>query len=187
VDLELGEYVLRKDGKQPVFASTYKDTKLLSPDFKDVEDVEDQLSDATEEMLETFKLQHQEDNQKLSKEQKTLSHEDFAVKMGYFTDYQTARTKAKKEGKALMLFMTTSYCPWCRKLENRVLSQVDIDTKIKEKYIPVMLNLDTDSFPKLFAKTRFTPILYIVNKDTEVIEKEFVGYGSKDEFLQILK
>ena len=187
VDLELGEYVHRKEGKQAVFALTYKDTRLLAPDFKDEEDVEDQLADATEEMLESFKLQYQEDNQKLSKEQKTFSHEDFATKMGYFTDYNAARTKAKKEGKALMLFMTTSYCPWCRKLENRILSQNEIDIKIKEKYIPVMLNLDADSFPKQFAKTRFTPILYIVNSNSEVIEKEFVGYSSRDEFLQLFK
>ena len=187
VDLELGEYVHRKGGKQAVFALTYKDTRLLAPDFKDEEDVEDQLADATEEMLEAFKLQYQEDNQKYSKEQKPLSHEDFATQMQYFTDYNAARLKAKKEGKALMLFMTTSYCPWCRKLENRILSQTDIDTKIKAKYVPVMLNIDVDTFPKQFAKTRFTPILYIVNSSSETIEKEFVGYSSRDAFLQLFK
>jgi len=187
VDLELGEYVLREGGVQSVFGITYSDTKMLAPNFKDEEDVDDQLADATEEMLESFKLQYQEDNKKLSKNKKPVTHETFAADMGYETDYKTALTKAKKEAKPLMLFMTTSYCPWCRKLENSILSQEDIDKKIKEKYIPLTLNLDKDSYPEPLGETRFTPILYIINASTEKIEHQFVGYSSRDEFLQLLK
>jgi len=85
------------------------------------------------------------------------------------------------------MFMTTSYCPWCRKLESRILSQTDIDSTIKKRYIPITLNLDKDSFPEQFSKTRFTPIIYIVNSTTEEIEHKFVGYSAKDEFLHLLK
>ena len=187
VDLQLGEYVLRKDYEQAIFGVTYEDTKLIAPDFKDEDDVDDTLADAVEEMLEKFKLQYKEDNKKHSKSKKTVTHETFAADMGYETNYKTALDKAKKAGKPLMLFMTTSYCPWCRKLENRILSQSDIDKSIKEKYIPVTLNLDKDSYPKQFADTRFTPILYIVNSTTEKIEHQFVGYSTRDEFLHLLK
>ena len=187
VDLELGEYVLREGASQRVFGVTYVDTKLLAPDFKDEDDVDEQLADAVEEMLEKFKLQYEEDNKKLSKAKKSVTHETFAKDMGYETDYKAALAKAKKEGKDIMMFMTTSYCPWCRKLENRILSQNDIDAKIKAKYVPVMLNLDKDSYPEQFAKTRFTPILYIVNSKDESIEHQFVGYTSRGEFLQVLK
>ena len=187
VDLELGEYVLRKGATQHVFGVTYIDTKLLAPDFKDEDDVDEQLADAVEEMLEKFKLQYKEDNNKLSSEKKSVTHETFASDMGYETDYKTALAKAKKEGKDIMMFMTTSYCPWCRKLENRILSQNDIDAKVKAKYIPLMLNLDKDSYPEQFAKTRFTPILYIVDAKDESIKHKFVGYSSRGEFLQVLK
>ncbi len=187
VELALGEYVLRKGGTQRVFGVTYMDTKLIAPDFKDEEDVDDQLADAVEDMLESFKLQHQEDNKKLSKSKTAVTHENFAADMGYETQYKTALDKAKKAGKPLLLFMTTSYCPWCRKLESRILSQTDIDNKIKEKYIPVTLNLDKDSYPEQFGKTRFTPIIYIVNSTTETIEHKFVGYSARNEFLRLLK
>jgi len=187
IDLELGEYVLRKDSNQRVFGVTYLDTKLIAPDFKDEEDVDEQLADTVEEMLEKFKLQYQEDNNKLSSEKKSVTHETFASDMGYETDYKTALAKAKKEGKEIMMFMTTSYCPWCRKLENRILSQHDIDAKIKAKYIPLMLNLDKDSYPEEFAKTRFTPILYIVDAKDESIKHKFVGFSARGEFLQVLK
>ena len=107
--------------------------------------------------------------------------------MRYETNYNTVLKKAKKEGKALFIFMTTSYCPWCRKLENRILSQNDIDAKIKSKYIPLMLNLDKDTYPKQFAKTRFTPILYVVDAKDGHIKHKFVGYNHRGEFLRLLK
>jgi thiol-disulfide isomerase/thioredoxin len=187
IELELGEYVMRKGDTQNIFALTYMDTKLIAPDFKDEEDVEDQLADTIEEMLESFKLQHIEDNKNQSSLSKTVTHETFASDMGYETEYKIALAKAKKEKKPLMIFMTTSYCPWCRKLENRVLSQSKIDEKIKEKYIPLMLNLDTSTYPKQFAKTRFTPILYIVESHDEKILHQFVGYNNRNGFLRLLK
>jgi thiol-disulfide isomerase/thioredoxin len=187
INLELGEYVLRKGTKQRVFGITYHDDKFIAPNFKESEDVDDQLSDVVEAMLERFKLQYKEDNKNISHTKMAVSHETFAADMGYETNYEIALSKAKKAKKDIMIFMTTSYCPWCRKLENRVLSQNDIDAKIKSKYIPLMLNLDKDTYPKQFAKTRFTPILYIVDKDEEMIVDKFVGYSSRGDFLQVLK
>lgn len=187
IDLELGEYVLRKGNTQRVFGITYNETQLLAPDFADDEDVEDKLADAIEEMLEKFKVQHKEDNKIPSKSKTSVTHDTFAKDMHYENNYKIALTKAKKVGKPLMMFMTTSYCPWCRKLESRILSQTDIDSTIKKKYIPLTLNLDKDSYPEKFAKTRFTPIIYIVNSTTEEIEHKFVGYSARDEFLHLLK
>jgi thiol-disulfide isomerase/thioredoxin len=163
VNLELGEYVKRDDQNKKVFALTYADSRLIAPDFKDKEDVEDRLADTVEEMLEKFKLQYIEDNRVKKSRQKSTTHEDFAKDMSYETNYEKAINRAKKEGKDVMVFMTTSYCPWCRKLEDRVLSLKEVDSKIKSKYIPLMLNLDKDSFPKELSKSRFTPIIYILD------------------------
>ncbi len=187
VKLELVEYVMREGGNQRIFAITYDDRRLIAPDFTDEEDVDDQLADTVEEMLEKFKLQYIEDNKKLSTGKKSVTHETFAADMDYETNYKTALEKAKKEGKEILIFMTTSYCPWCRKLENRILSQNDIDAKIKSKYIPLMLNLDKDTYPEQFAKTRFTPILYVVDVKDESIKHKFVGYSNRGEFLHLLR
>lgn len=186
IDLELGEYVLRQGSKEPVFGVTYMESRLIAPDFKDEEAVEDALADTVEEMLEKFRLQWLDDNKKLSTLKRSVTHETFAKVMGYETEYAAAKAKALKSGKPMMIFMTTSYCPWCRKMEQRILSQSRIDTKIKARYIPVMLNLDKDSFPKDLARTRFTPILYIVDPKTDKIEHQFTGYSSRDAFLHLL-
>ena len=184
VVLELGEYVRRKGSKEEVFAISYVDMKMF-PYAK--EDLEDDLADTVEEMLETFAIQYKEDNKKLSEKKTTVTHETFAKDMAYENDYKVALEKAKKEGKDLMVFMTTSYCPWCRKLENRILSQEHIDAKIKKSHVPVMINFDKKKFPKMLGKIGITPTLYIVNAKTEKIEETFVGFSSRNEFLHYLK
>ena len=183
VVLELGEYVRRKGSKEEVFAISYVEMKMF-PYSK--EDLEDDLADTVEEMLETFAIQYKDDNKKLSEKKKAVRHETFAEDMAYESDYGVALAKAKKEGKRLMVFMTTSYCPWCRKLENRILSQEHIDAKIKETHVPVMINFDKKKFPKMLGKIGITPTLYIINAQTETIEETFVGFSSRSEFLHYL-
>jgi thiol-disulfide isomerase/thioredoxin len=186
VELSLGEYLKRAKTGQKIFAQTYMDLQQFKPE-EDAEEFEEQLIDLTDEMLAKFSDQFKEDNKKISTSKNVVEHDSFALTMAYETDYSTAAAKAKKAGKPLMIFMTTNFCPWCRKLESRVLSKSDINAKIQEKFVPLMLNLDTDSFPKQFAKSRFTPILYIVDPKDARITHEFIGYNNRDGFLHLIK
>ena len=182
--LELGEYVRRKGSEDEIFALSYAKEKVFEY-TKD--DLEDDLADIVEEMLETFAIQYKDDNKKLSEKKKTVTHETFDKDMGYETNYKVALAKAKKEGKNLMVFMTTSYCPWCRKLENRILSQEHIDKRIKKNHVPVMLNFDKKKFPKGLGAIHVTPTLYVLNVKTEKIEETFVGFSNRNNFLSYLK
>ena len=184
VALELGEYVKRKGMDMDVFAITYKNEQTITPmDGM----LEEQLSDSIEELLEAFRLQHIEDNKERLAAGKSFSHESFSKEMQYETDYALALNRAKKENKPLMVFMSTSYCPWCRKLESQILAKEGINKKIHEKYVPLMLNLDKKKFPAYLAKTKITPALYIVNAKSEKIEEKFVGYNNRGAFLHTLK
>lgn len=186
VELSLGEYVKREGSEEKIFAVTYTDIQQFKPE-EDEDEFEEQLIDLTEEMLEKFTMQHKEDNKKISIAKNVVEHEGFALEMKYETNYAAALEKAKKSGKPLMIFMTTNFCPWCRKLESRVLSKSDINAKVHEKYVPLMLNLDTDTFPEQFSKSRFTPILYVVDPQNENIVHQFTGYNNRDGFLHLLK
>ena len=184
VILELGEYVRRKGSEEEVFAISYVKQKIF-PYNK--EELEDDLADTVEEMLEIFATQYKDDNKKLSEKNKIVSHETFDKDMEYENDYKVALSKARKENKDLMVFMTTAYCPWCRKLENRILSQRHIDKKVKANHVPVMLNFDEKKFPKNLEKISVVPTLYVVDATTEVIKETFVGFSSRNMFLNYLK
>jgi thiol-disulfide isomerase/thioredoxin len=186
VDLQLGEYVERKSIGRDLFALTYEATRLLAPNFSEVEESKEVLIESVEELLEAFVEQYAIDNKEQKATKKAVTHESFAHDMGYETSYQRAIKRAIEEKKEVMLLMTTTYCPWCRKLEERVLSRLDIDKKIKEHYIPLMLNLDKDSYPKHFATIKFTPTIYRVDPQSDAIIKQFVGYSSHEEFISTL-
>lgn len=186
VELSLGEYVKREGSKDKIFAVTYTDIQQFAPE-QDAEEFEEQLIDLSEEMLGKFETQYKDDNKKISASTNVVAHEGFASDMKYETDYSVAMQKAKKAGKPIMIFMTTNFCPWCRKLESRVLAKADINAKVQEKFVPLMLNLDTDKFPEQFSKSRFTPILYVVDPKDESIKHQFTGYNNRDGFLQLIK
>lgn len=183
INLELGEYMRRDGKKEGIFALSYVDSHLIQAS----DDVEDELMDAVEEMLSKFAYQYKDDNKDKSHAKVGLTHENFAAHMGYETDYKVALAKAKKEGKELFIFMSTSYCPWCRKLENRMLSKTDVHTKIKAKYIPLMLNFSKKNFPNQLKEIALTPTLYIVDPKSEKVVHQFVGYSNRGEFLELLK
>ena len=184
VSLELGEYVKRKGYKTDVFAVTYMSSQIITPREGALED---QLADSIEEQLESFRLQHIEDNKELSAPNRSFNHEEFAKAMHYETKYDVALAKAKKAHKPLMVFMSTSYCPWCRKLEGQILSKEHIDKKIHEKYIPLMLNYDEKKYPEALSKIRITPTLYIVDSESGKIIESIVGYNNRSAFLHLLK
>ncbi len=181
VELEVGEYMKRQENDEEVFSLTYIDTHLFKPS-----DIEEEIIDLGEEMMERFVTQYKMDNKHKSTT-KVPDHEDFAKAMQYETDYKIALAKAKKEGKPLMVFMTTDFCPWCRKLENLFLSKPEINQSIQEKYIPLMLNLSTNAFPAPLGKIKITPTMYILNSKTQKIENTFIGYNNRNQFLHILK
>ncbi|CAA6818161.1 MAG: Unknown protein [uncultured Sulfurovum sp.] len=184
VSLELGEYVKRQGNKEEIFVLSYVNKRSFA---YVKEDLEDELADTIEELLEAFATQYRDDNKKLSNNKKIVTHETFHKDMAYENDYYIALKKAKIENKKLMVFMTTAYCPWCRKLENRILSQGHIDKKIKSTHIPVMLNYDKKNFPENLARSSVVPTLYILDAQTQKIEKTFVGYASRNMFLNYLK
>ncbi|KYJ87693.1 thioredoxin family protein [Sulfurovum riftiae] len=184
IDLDMGEYLPRPGSGENVFSITYMNSRIIRLDA-----IEDDLVDTVEEMAEKFADQYRDDNKKLTevKAGKRVSYENFAREMAYETNYMAAMKKAKAEGKPVMVFMTTNYCPWCRKFESRILTEVEIDRQIKKKYVPLLLNFEKKEFPSILDEIAVTPTLYIIDPKTEKILHTFVGYSSREDFLRELK
>ncbi|QOY52236.1 thioredoxin family protein [Candidatus Sulfurimonas baltica] len=113
-------------------------------------------------------------------------YREFAHKMGYETSYERAMEKAKKENKNIMFFMITNYCPWCSKMEKRVLSNLDVDKTLKAKFIPLILNKEEKNFPKEFDVAG-SPVTYLIEQNQEKVYDKRLGYMNKKEFLNFIK
>lgn len=112
--------------------------------------------------------------------------QEFAKDVEYETDYKTAITKAKEQKKDLMFVLITNYCPWCKKFENRTLKQKDVNSKVHQKFIPLILNRQENKFPKKFDSQRI-PVTYFVSYKDENIYETSVGFKTKSDFLEYLK
>ena len=113
-------------------------------------------------------------------------YKDFAKEMAYETNYKTALERAKKENKNLMILMVTNYCPWCSKFEKKTLSDKSVDSVIKAKYIPLILNKEEKNFPK-YLETPIVPALFFVKPNEEKAFYENVGFSNKTDFLNLLE
>lgn len=114
------------------------------------------------------------------------SYKEFAAKSGYEVDYKVAISKAKEEKKDLMLLLITNYCPWCKKFEQRTLSNSEINAKVHKKFVPLILNREEKNFPAQFDSSRI-PVVYFVNYKDEKIYETSVGFQSKEDFSTYLK
>ncbi|MDD3592809.1 MAG: thioredoxin family protein [Sulfurovum sp.] len=185
-ELIIGEEVRRLDDGEKVFGLTYQDREHFAVrDINDIESIEEGVEDSVDAILSRFAEQYRDDN-KLKPKMSHTGDQSFAQMMTYETDYQAALQKAKKTGKNLMLVLTTSYCPWCRKFETNVLQKEEVNRAVHAKYVPVLLNRDEKKFPEKFTST-FTPVIYFIDATNEKILHKVTGYSQREEFLYLLK
>lgn len=185
-ELVLGENVMRLDDKEKVYAFTYLDRESTPIDNpEESEAVSEALEDAVDALLGRFADQYREDN-KLKPKKTSKKHQSFTEAMGYETNYPKALSKARKEGKNLLLILTTEYCPWCRKFEKNVLQKEEVNKTIHKTYVPLLLNRDKKEFPAKFTST-FTPVVYFIDAKNEEILHKVVGYNNREEFLHLIR
>jgi thioredoxin-related protein len=115
------------------------------------------------------------------------SSEQFAKKMDYFTDYNTAVKYSIKKYKPIMMTVVTSTCPWCKKLENQVLQRDTIDSVVKTNFTPILQNRDKDSYPKDKFNATAVPTTFFIDPLKQTIIHQIRGYKSKKEFLKQLE
>ena len=114
------------------------------------------------------------------------SYKEFAAKSGYEIDYKIAISKAKEEKKDLMFVLITNYCPWCKKFEQRTLSDSEINSKVHKKFIPLILNREEKNFPLQFDSFRI-PVVYFISYKDEKAYTTTIGFQTKEDFSGYLK
>lgn len=114
------------------------------------------------------------------------AEESFAHEQGYLTSYKEAHAKALAEHKPLMILFVTTSCPWCQKLKHQTLKKDDVSTVVQRSFVPVLLDKETDTFPKAFMPPVVPTIVFVApNKEEKFFE--ILGYKPMEEFLELIK
>jgi thioredoxin-related protein len=99
--------------------------------------------------------------------------------------YEEAISKAKNENKYVIMVMKTRYCPWCKKLINEVLEDMDIKEKIKKDFILSIVDRDKDKYPEKFY-SRLVPTTFFIDPNIEEEVDMTIGYVGISKFMKKL-
>lgn len=114
------------------------------------------------------------------------TYKEFAAKYKYETSYEKALKRSQVEQKDIVLVVISNYCPWCRKLEKKVLANRAVNSEIQKHYIPLIMNREEGKLEKKF-ETPIVPVTYIFNyKNTKDIQA-IHGYQNREDFLHQLE
>lgn len=116
----------------------------------------------------------------------SLFSDDFAIMYDYQRDYKIAMEKAKEQKKDIVFILVATYCPWCDKLKEEVLSLEYTQEILQKKYIPLMLTIGVDKFPKKFNSFVVPTIHFISYKDESIIET-VLGFNNNYRFYEIIE
>lgn len=104
-----------------------------------------------------------------------------ASDLKHINSFEDGLYLAKKQNKQMMLFIYSTHCPWCKKMERTTLSDSEVIDFINEKFVFVSLNKDIDDIPSNFIPYG-VPTTYAIDKNGEKLYT-MKGYKSKKSFL----
>jgi thioredoxin-related protein len=112
----------------------------------------------------------------------------YTKKMGFERNYYTAVKKAKKLHRPVMLVLTTSECPWCKRFEKRTLSSELIKPRLDKEVVTVVVyrDFDADQYPSKKFKSSFSPRTFFTNPFTDEVLLISNGYISKEDYVEVL-
>ncbi|EQB40604.1 hypothetical protein M947_02015 [Sulfurimonas hongkongensis] len=102
-----------------------------------------------------------------------------------FKTYEEAKILQKKSKKLIMLEVMRSNCHFCSDMQRDVFDDKEMSLWIEERFIPVKVNLDTDSLP-LGLKVSFTPSFFFIDIDDN-IKKKIPGSWNIEDFKSLTK
>lgn len=109
----------------------------------------------------------------------------FGADLNTYYDLDIASLKAKAENKKVILYVYSTNCPWCKKMDKETYKNTNLVKELNTNYIFVKLNKDIDDIPTNLVP-RFVPTTYILDANQH---EEFAMYGFKtsSEFLRVLE
>lgn len=111
---------------------------------------------------------------------------EFMQSIGYETSYQSALSKAKSSNKPIMMVITTTTCPWCRKFERQTLRKRSINNTVHNNFIALSVTRGVDSYPYKFD-AKVVPTVFFIDPKNEKIFDKSLGYKNKNDYIKVLE
>ena len=98
--------------------------------------------------------------------------------------YEKAVSLSNENNKLIMLKITANNCKYCRKMDNEVLSDLEVQKLLSQNFITLSINVDEEYLP-LGLKRTITPTFIFIDKNQKIVSK-LPGSWNKSDFLELL-
>ncbi|MFH0710811.1 MAG: thioredoxin family protein [Pseudomonadota bacterium] len=109
----------------------------------------------------------------------------FGAEIVWNNSYDQALVKAKKEGKPLMVLITSETCRWCRKLESTTLQDDEIVSRINLSFQAVNVTKDKSIYPKNLS-AKMVPMSYFIDPRNGKILYSIPGFWGTEDYNSVL-
>lgn len=109
----------------------------------------------------------------------------FGTEIVWNNSYDQALVKAKKEGKPLLVLITSETCRWCRKLESTTLQDDEIVSRINLSFQAVNVTKDKSIYPKNLT-AKMVPMSYFIDPRNGKILYSIPGFWGTEDYNSIL-
>ncbi len=109
----------------------------------------------------------------------------FGAEIPWNSSYDQALIKAKKEGKPLMVLITSETCRWCRKLESTTLQDDEIVSRINTSFQAVNVTKDKSIYPRNLT-AKMVPISYFIDPRNGKVLYSIPGFWGTEDYNSIL-
>jgi len=102
-----------------------------------------------------------------------------------FYSYDVALKLQEQSHKIIMLDVIRSDCHYCSDMDKNVFKDPKMSEYLKERFIPVKINLDNEELP-LGIEVHFTPTFFFINGKQEIL-KTIPGSWNIQDFTDLTK
>jgi thioredoxin-related protein len=111
---------------------------------------------------------------------------NFIFAADYFTDYKEGLALAQKENKVLAITVVSTNCPWCHKFIRETMKNPKISQVMKQNFVHIVLNKDTQEIPTQFA-AKYVPATFFINNKGEKIATTAIGFLNSEDFYEFME
>ncbi|MEX0977337.1 MAG: thioredoxin family protein, partial [Pirellulales bacterium] len=94
-----------------------------------------------------------------------------AEEIAWSTDVRAAWQTAQSANRPLLVFVTSSHCSYCRKMQSDTLSSPAVARQVQDSYVPVMVNADDSAGIAAQLKVSGVPATFLVLPDGRIADR----------------
>lgn len=111
--------------------------------------------------------------------------EEHTVGLPFVFGYDDGMAKAQAEGRPAMIFLTTTWCSWCKKMSATCLQDPEIRELLEQNFVLVLVDGDQESAVKRKLKNTGYPHIVFLSPDEQILASQN-GFAEPAAFKQVI-